>query len=76
MTAAKVLDIISTESDVPRCELSEDQSFTSMKMDSLDYLNVLLKLEERTGVQIPAGSSARFKTAADVAEWISQRCTN
>lgn len=42
---------------------------TALPMDSLEYLNLIVSLEEKTNISIPHGSIGAFHTVNDLVEF-------
>ncbi len=63
----RVLDILSEEI----CEaVTPETRFESLKMDSLDYLDFILRVETAFDVRIPGDVVAEFETAGDAIAWL------
>jgi acyl carrier protein len=67
----RVVQIISEELDVDPEELSMDTHITDdLDADSLDAMEVILKIEEEFDVEIPDDLVQRIQTIADVVEFL------
>jgi acyl carrier protein len=63
----RVLDILAEDVCEP---VTAATPFHSLKMDSLDYLNFILHVEEAFDVRIPGDLVAEFETGGDVIAWL------
>ena len=67
----RVVKIIAEELDVDPEELSMDTHITDdLDADSLDAMEVILKIEEEFDVEIPDDLVQRIQTIADVVEFL------
>ncbi len=67
----RVVQIIAEELDVDPDELSMDTHITDdLDADSLDAMEVILKIEEEFDVEIPDDLVQRIQTIADVVEFL------
>ena len=67
----RVVQIIAEELDVDPEELSLDTHITDdLDADSLDAMEVILKIEEEFDVEIPDELVQRIQTIADVVEFL------
>jgi acyl carrier protein len=67
----RVVQIIAEELDVDPEELSMDTHITDdLDADSLDAMEVILKIEEEFDVEIPDDLVQRIQTIADVVEFL------
>lgn len=66
-TTRRVLEILGEQI----CEaVTPETPFESLKMDSLDYLDFIVRVEAAFDVSIPGDVVAEFETPAAVAAWI------
>ena len=67
----RVVQIIAEELDVDPEELSMDTHITDdLDADSLDAMEVILKIEEEIDVEIPDDLVQRIQTISDVVEFL------
>ncbi len=67
----RVVQIIAEELDVDPEELSMDTHITDdLDADSLDAMEVILKIEEEFDVEIPDDLVQRIQTISDVVEFL------
>ena len=69
MTQAQILKEMELELNQP---ISPDMLLSDLKMDSLEYMSLVLKLEDKTGARLPRHLVAGFKTAGGLADWFSE----
>jgi len=67
---AKALRRVAPEANLE--ELSSDENIReALDIDSFDYLNVLIALNEELGVEIPEKDYSRLATLADLVRYLS-----
>jgi acyl carrier protein len=64
MTPSAVLALINDELDIENAQ--PHQPLTDLGMDSLDYVDLVLKLEQMSGVVVPKDKVVKFRTVADL----------
>ena len=64
MTFEKVAKILADYKDMDVSEITMDSSFTDLKLDSLDTVEIILNLEDEFGVSIEM--SEDLKTVGDI----------
>lgn len=69
----KVKDIIAQELDAPRDQISEDAHFVNdLGADSLDMVELVMRLEEEFGVHVPEDAADKIQTVGEAIEYIKQ----
>jgi acyl carrier protein len=68
--AAKVKSIIAEQKGGSIDEIKEEASFADLGFDSLDTVELVMKLEEETDVEIPDTEAEKLKTVKDVIEFV------
>ena len=71
MTAEKITKVIADYKSVDVSEIKEDTSFTDMGLDSLDFVDISMSLEDEFGVSIEL--TPEITTVAALAEYIDRR---
>ena len=67
---AKALRRVAPEANLE--ELSSDENIReALDIDSFDYLNLLIALNEELGVEIPEKDYSRLTTLADLVQYLS-----
>ena len=64
MTFEKVAKILADYKDMDVSEITTDSSFTDLKLDSLDTVEIIMNLEDEFGVSIEM--SEDLKTVGDI----------
>ena len=79
----EILQIIAGYLDIPKSELTADRTLASLRVDSLDFIEILFEIEEKFGIRFSGQVSDRWKeiqTIADVirmtSEFSAQSSTN
>lgn len=71
---AKVRPVIARELDVPVEKVTPQARFVEdLGADSLDTVELLLCLEEELGIQIPNEEAEKFKTVADLLNYLQEK---
>lgn len=70
MIYEKIVEIISDKMDIDASEITKEASFESLKIDSLDMVEIVMDLEEEFDVSIEEAEN--LKTVADLVEFIEQ----
>ncbi|NLG36393.1 MAG: acyl carrier protein [Clostridiales bacterium] len=69
-----LIDILVSEFDMDASEITPDTSLTDdLAMDSLEIMELLMALEKKLGITIPAEDIAELKTVAQVAAYLEGR---
>ncbi len=68
MIYEKIAEIIGEKMDMDVEEISKDASFESLKVDSLDMVEIVMDIEEEFDVSIEEAEN--LKTVADLVEYI------
>lgn len=63
----RVLDILAEDAGEGA---ATDSTFEMLGLDSLEYLNAIVRIEATFDVAIPEGAVAEFDTPGDVIAWI------
>lgn len=71
---AIMLSLLSVAPEVPPDEIDPSKPIgPQMDVDSIDFLNVLMGIEERTGVEIPERDYAKVQTVDDTVRYVAAR---
>lgn len=68
MVFDKISDIISEKMDIDKATISMDSSFESLKIDSLDMVEIVMDIEEEFDISIE--DAENLKTVADLVSFI------
>lgn len=70
-TAAKIIQLIASEIQITDITtIKESATFVDLGADSLDMVEIIMKLEEQFGVEISDEDAERLKTVGDVIDYI------
>lgn len=69
MEFEKIRDIIAEKMDLDASEISEDSTFESMQIDSLDMVEIVMDIEEAFDISVE--SAEGLKTVADLVSYIN-----
>ena len=70
-TREKVINILSSRVDVSK--LNETDPLTSLGLDSLDLVEIMLEIEEAVGVEFDGEEIAKLKSLGDVLKAIEEK---
>ncbi len=70
MTSFDVLATISDELALD--SVSSDQVLGDLGMDSLDYVDLILKLEQESGITVPKDRVVKFRTVGALVDYFSR----
>lgn len=70
-TRETVIKILSSRVDVSK--LTETDPLTSLGLDSLDLVEIMLEIEEAVGVEFEGEEIAKLKTLGDVLKAIEEK---
>jgi len=71
---AKLKAIVSEQLDVPEEKVTEDAKFQEdLGADSLDVVELVMKLEDEFGIEIPEEDAEKIATVRDAVEYIAQK---
>lgn len=70
MALDKIVGIISEKMDIDASEINMDSSFESLKIDSLDMVEIVMDIEEAFDVTIE--DAENLKTVADLVSFIDE----
>ncbi len=68
MIFEKIAAIISEKMDIDVADIKEDSSFESLKIDSLDMVEIVMDIEEEFDVSVE--DAENLKTVADLVKFI------
>lgn len=67
-------EILNIAPDVEEDEITmNDNIQTSLEIDSYDFLNILVALNERVGVEVPESDYAKVDTLSNMIEYFKNR---
>jgi acyl carrier protein len=74
-TSAKVITIIAEELKVDKSTIKPESTFQDLGADSLDMVQMVMKLEEQFGIEINDQDAEKLTNVADVVEYIHNKRT-
>jgi acyl carrier protein len=69
---ARVMQVIANTQHLPVESISIDKTFTDLKIDSLDGMNILFAVESEFDISIPDDQAAEIKSVRDMVEGIQK----
>ena len=69
----KIIAYLAEQADFDPETLSADTTFESLDLDSLDLVEMLVELEEETGVELPEEETKQLETIGDLAALIESK---
>lgn len=69
-TSAKIVALISTELSVEKKAVVESASLSDLGADSLDMVEIIMKLEEQFGIEIKDEEAEQLKTVKDIIDFV------
>ena len=68
MELEKIKEIIADKMDMDASEITEDTTFESLKVDSLDMVEIVMDIEDAFDISIETGGD--LKTVGDLVDYI------
>ena len=73
MVFEKVSNILADQFDIDESEITmETDLINSLNADSLDFVDLIMSLEDEFSVEFPEDQADMFKTVGDVVNYIEQ----
>ena len=74
MTFDKIKALIADQLDIDENNIKETSSFTDdFDIDSLEVVDLIMRVEEEFGIEIPEDQSENFKTVGDIVAYIEEK---
>ena len=71
---AKVIALISEASNIEAAKITGESSFIDdLNFDSLDVVELMMKVEDEFGIDIPEEEAEKLKTVSDVISYIKSK---
>lgn len=70
MVYEKIVEIIADKMDIEASEISMESTFESLKIDSLDMVEIVMDIEEEFDISIEEAEN--LKTVADLVSFIEE----
>ena len=74
-TFIKIVDIVASKLDIDRKTITVDSTFQDLGADSLDLLEIIMRLEEQFGIEINDEDAENMHKLQDVVDYINERRT-
>ena len=70
----KIIKLVSDATKVEKSNINGDTSFVDdLNLDSLDMVEVMMKMEDAFGVEIPEDDTEKLKTIKDVVTYLKTK---
>jgi acyl carrier protein len=70
----KVMSLVAEATKTDVAKISRDTSFIDdLNLDSLDIVELMMKLEDETGIEIPESEAEKLKTVGNVLDFIKNK---
>jgi acyl carrier protein len=70
----KVIDLISDATKIDKAKIGMDTSFVDdLNLDSLDIVELMMKMEDEFGVEIPEEDAEGLKIVKDVVSYLEKK---
>ena len=74
-TFAKIVDIVASKLDIDKKTITASSTFQDLGADSLDLLEIIMRLEEQFGIEINDEDAEKMNKMQDVVAYINERRT-
>lgn len=74
-TFAKIVDIVAGKLDVDKNSITMESTFTDLGADSLDLLEIIMRLEEQFGIEINDEEAENMTKMSEVVAYINEKRT-
>jgi acyl carrier protein len=70
----KVMKLISDSTKIELAKITPETSFTEdLSLDSLDIVELMMKMEDEFGVEIPEEEAEGLKTVTDIVKYLESK---
>ncbi len=69
----RIKTYLSEQLDIPAEEMSEDTTFESLHLDSLDMVEMMMDMEEELGVDFEMDGEMKLNTIGELANFIDAK---
>lgn len=70
----KVIQLISEATKIDPTKINTSSNFVDdLKLDSLDIVELMMKMEDEFGIEIPEEDAERFRKVQDVVQYLSEK---
>ena len=74
-TFAKIVDIVGSKLDIDKKTITANSTFQDLGADSLDLLEIIMRLEEQFGIEINDEDAEKMNKMQAVVAYINERRT-
>lgn len=74
-TFAKIVDIVASKLEIDPKNISLESTFADLGADSLDLLEIIMRLEELFGIEINDEDAEKMSSMSEAIDYINQRRT-
>jgi acyl carrier protein len=74
-TFAKIIDIVVSKLEIDKKSITADSTFQDLGADSLDLLEIIMRLEEQFCIEINDEDAEKMQRMQDVVDYINERRT-
>jgi acyl carrier protein len=74
-TFTKIVDIVASKLDIDKNIITNESTFQDLGADSLDLLEIIMRLEEQFGIEVNDEDAEKMHTMHDVVSYIHERRT-
>jgi len=74
-TRAKVIDIVAQKLSIDKKTIAEDSTFQDLGADSLDMVEIVMRLEEVFGIEIDDDAAEKFSDLRQSVDYINGKRT-
>lgn len=72
-TFAKVVTIVAEKLNIDKSRITQTSTLTNLGADSLDLVEIIMKMEEQFGIEINDEDAEKMNNVADVVTYINER---
>jgi len=69
-TYSKIADIVAEKLDIEKATLSEGSTFQDLGADSLDMVEIIMKLEEQFGIEVNDEDAEKLENVGQAVEYV------
>lgn len=71
---SKIISLISEATKTEETQISKETNFIDdLNLDSLDIVELMMKLEDELGVEIPESEAEKLKTVGNVIDYVNSK---
>jgi acyl carrier protein len=74
-TLTKIIDIVASKLEIDKKTITTDATFQDLGADSLDLLEIIMRLEEQFGLEVNDEDAEKMQRMQEVVDYINERRT-